>query len=74
LCPFVLLEKVDRKLGRPLISEEGEAMESGLMEYSAEAVEGEAMESGLMEYSAEAVEGEAMESGLMEYSAEAVRG
>jgi hypothetical protein len=56
LGPLVLLAKVGGKLGRPLISEEGEAMESGLLEYSAE-------ESGLLEYSAE-------ESGLLKYLAE----
>lgn len=41
--------KVGRKLGRPLISEEDEAMESGLLEHAAQ-------ESGLTEYSAEEVD------------------
>ena len=55
---LVLLAKVGGKLGRPLITEEGEAMESGLLKYSGE-------ESGLLEYLAE-------ESGLLKYSAEEV--
>ena len=58
LCALVLLAKVGRELGRLLISEESEAMESGLLKHSTE-------ESGLLEFSAE-------ESGLLKYSAEEI--